>query len=67
MELYTADQVAKKLGISVVTVRWRARNHKVGRKFGRAHMFTAADIETLRACPSPGRPKKKASARVARA
>lgn len=63
MPNYTTRQVADLLGVSDSRVRQLAIRHKVGTHFGRALMFTARDVEKLRAARlAPGRPKKPATA-----
>ena len=57
---YTVYQAAALLGKAPVTVRQAARDHGIGQKPGRDHIFTEADIERLRAVirPHRGRPRK---------
>lgn len=54
--LYTADEVAEKLGLTGRTVRNRAAKNKIGQKFGRDWMFTQSDIKKLKETPASGRP-----------
>ena len=58
--IYSTNQVATMLGKAPVTVRKAAREHGIGRQAGRARVFTAADIEKLRAIirEHSGRPQK---------
>lgn len=55
--LYTAKEAAKMCGISDGRLRQIAPDLGVGRKFGRAWMFTAEDIARIR-----GRPDLRRSA-----
>ena len=58
MELFTAAEVAAKLGLSKASVRAYATRYDVGTKYGRDWLFTEADIEAIRNRQGKiGRPK----------
>ena len=59
--LYSVTQVAALLGKATVTVRKAARVHGIGQKAGTVRVFSAADIEKLRAVihDHAGQPRKR--------
>lgn len=59
--LYSVTQAATMLGKAPVTVRKAARVHGIGQKAGAVRVFTAADIERLRAVirDHVGQPRKQ--------
>jgi hypothetical protein len=54
--LLTAGQVATRLGISARRVRRLAETRALGQRFGRAWLFTEADVAAMGG-RKPGRPK----------
>ena len=60
VQLKTTQEVAEQLGVTPRRVLALAADRKVGRRFGRAVMFSGDEIEQLR--PKPvGRPRTRAS------
>lgn len=47
--MYTINQVAEKLGIKPVTVRWWRNKLNMGTRFGRDYALTEAEVGILRA------------------
>lgn len=58
-ELYTVAQAAEALDISQQRVRALCADGRCGRKVGRDWVLTAADVESLRGRPGPGRPRSE--------
>lgn len=56
-KLYTAAQVAEKLGLSHQRINAIARRRGIGQMIGNTRVFTVADVAAIKPGP-PGRPKK---------
>lgn len=59
-ELFTAEQAAEELGISVQRVKQLCAEGRMGRKVGRDWVISVEDIERNRERPGPGRPPGRA-------
>ena len=53
---YTTAQAAALLGLDTSSVRRLARKFKVGQRLGRDWFFSRADLDRMKARPSPGNP-----------
>ena len=53
-ELFSTNEVAKRLSKTPVAIRKMAEKHHIGTKVGRDYVFTLADIEILKTF-KPGR------------
>ena len=58
MKLYTAAEAAEAIGTTDANVRRLAREQGIGRRHGRAWMFSEADLRRLAKRPTMGRPRK---------
>lgn len=52
--LYTTADAAREIGCDPATIRRRAKDSSIGRRHGRDWLFTAADLDRLRAVVRPG-------------
>ena len=53
---YTTTEVAEIIGVHPRQVRHLAQKHRIGTRFGRDWLFTAADVRKFKDRPQIGRP-----------